>query len=754
MAGRIIVDDGNRLLDASGNPIGGGKVRAYRAGTSTPEPVYTTAALTTAHADPLVADSGGYVAQMWADEKNSLDVKIFAASDTTYTTPLRQFLNVSALSNPGLTADCRLDPEQTAITARGTIIRDRYVSGSPHYASVEAGVVAFELRFRQQAGGTWYRKRLADGPDLRLPGDNDLANLQAIADYNALWFGNVPVQAGRLTIADSLFVTHGVTSFYATGRLVGTGRNPDGGTGFAGTAIVTTATDRPALIVQGGRHTYIADLTVAGPLYAHIYNSNLGNVGVAVDDTVHTAWDTGSILDKQWAPLVGIVVDPLFGSAPATPYPSLPVPAYLGPATQQYGRETSSDTLIERVTILGFNTGIAVHPATGQDQSDYVHGRAITITACKYEVSIGNTQSRLPTADHRTIARVYCGFTNRLHGDQSGFMHGVETNVEVGACIKIFDFNPGKLGMFGFHALHAENCWMLGELTGGTSVDAVLSIRQAHVDLSYPSNNYVPRRGIPPYVVGNPASTTGYEGTGGLHLATSLILFRTICPLMVRNLALDDVILYSIATSGSATLARALAHNGSLGLVMPPGARPDPAIVSGPRFTLAATPANGTSIRTDDNFRLTSRVEGIPWFVRKATPKNHKDSRYAVDVPLHQIGLTKEAFADLKPPPPPPAPDPLARDYTVSGKEITFKAVFVSAEYANNHAQAPGCLVFDYHDGRWYYIKSRTYGTGGVLEALTDYHDVGAGDVLRTAFSPTGGAWMFFELASTRRPMC
>ncbi|MAZ02521.1 MAG: hypothetical protein CMN56_05225 [Sneathiella sp.] len=46
-------------LDATGVPLAGAKLEFYRAGTSTPEDTYTTAARSVAHANPVVADSQG-----------------------------------------------------------------------------------------------------------------------------------------------------------------------------------------------------------------------------------------------------------------------------------------------------------------------------------------------------------------------------------------------------------------------------------------------------------------------------------------------------------------------------------------------------------------------------------------------------------------------------------------------------------------------------------------------------------------------
>jgi len=55
-----------RALDASGNPYSGAKLYFYASpGTTTPVDVYTTAALSVAHANPVVADSGGKFANIY-----------------------------------------------------------------------------------------------------------------------------------------------------------------------------------------------------------------------------------------------------------------------------------------------------------------------------------------------------------------------------------------------------------------------------------------------------------------------------------------------------------------------------------------------------------------------------------------------------------------------------------------------------------------------------------------------------------------
>lgn len=75
-----------QFLDNNGNPLSGGKLYTYVAGTTTPQATYTTASGATAHTNPIVLDSGGRVpsGEIWLTDglqykfvlKTSTDVLI------------------------------------------------------------------------------------------------------------------------------------------------------------------------------------------------------------------------------------------------------------------------------------------------------------------------------------------------------------------------------------------------------------------------------------------------------------------------------------------------------------------------------------------------------------------------------------------------------------------------------------------------------------------------------------------------------
>jgi microcystin-dependent protein len=68
--------------DSSGNPLAGGKIYSYQAGTSTPQATYTDQAGGTPNANPVVLDASGW-ASMWLDPELSYKFVIKDSSDNT-----------------------------------------------------------------------------------------------------------------------------------------------------------------------------------------------------------------------------------------------------------------------------------------------------------------------------------------------------------------------------------------------------------------------------------------------------------------------------------------------------------------------------------------------------------------------------------------------------------------------------------------------------------------------------------------------
>lgn len=82
---------GWQFFDNSGNPLTGGKLYTYAAGTTTPQATYTTSAGNVAHTNPIVLDSAGRVpsgGEIWLQNlrykfvvQTSTDVLLFTCDN-------------------------------------------------------------------------------------------------------------------------------------------------------------------------------------------------------------------------------------------------------------------------------------------------------------------------------------------------------------------------------------------------------------------------------------------------------------------------------------------------------------------------------------------------------------------------------------------------------------------------------------------------------------------------------------------------
>lgn len=85
---------GAQFFDNNGNPLTGGKLYTYAAGTTTPEATYTTSSGGTAHTNPIVLDSAGRIpgsSEVWLTDgqpykfilKTSADVQLWSADNVS-----------------------------------------------------------------------------------------------------------------------------------------------------------------------------------------------------------------------------------------------------------------------------------------------------------------------------------------------------------------------------------------------------------------------------------------------------------------------------------------------------------------------------------------------------------------------------------------------------------------------------------------------------------------------------------------------
>lgn len=119
----IIVPGAMPSRDANGRALAA-KFRFYLPTTSTPTTVYTTSALTVAHAWPIVSDDAGRWPQIWADEQTYFDV---AWSDLATDSLIASYSNIRALSDAAaasadIATDAALQAQEAADDAAATLV--------------------------------------------------------------------------------------------------------------------------------------------------------------------------------------------------------------------------------------------------------------------------------------------------------------------------------------------------------------------------------------------------------------------------------------------------------------------------------------------------------------------------------------------------------------------------------------------------------------------------------------------------------
>lgn len=114
-----------RSLDSNGNPLAGGKLYTYAAGTSTPLSTYTTRAGSVANANPVVLDANGE-ADVWMSPGVAYKFVLKNSADVTQWT----VDNIPSAAEQDLTADVGTDPGGRLTLTTGTPVDANDVTGA------------------------------------------------------------------------------------------------------------------------------------------------------------------------------------------------------------------------------------------------------------------------------------------------------------------------------------------------------------------------------------------------------------------------------------------------------------------------------------------------------------------------------------------------------------------------------------------------------------------------------------------------
>jgi hypothetical protein len=117
---------GQQFFDNNGNPLSGGKLYSYAAGTTTPQATYTSITGLTAHTNPIVLDSAGRVAtgEIWVTASQNYKFVLKTSAEVTIAT----WDNITGINGTGIATNADLveyDPPFTGALTSGYTVEDK-----------------------------------------------------------------------------------------------------------------------------------------------------------------------------------------------------------------------------------------------------------------------------------------------------------------------------------------------------------------------------------------------------------------------------------------------------------------------------------------------------------------------------------------------------------------------------------------------------------------------------------------------------
>jgi hypothetical protein len=117
---------GQQFFDNNGNPLSGGKLYSYAAGTTTPQATYTSASGATAHTNPIVLDSAGRVAtgEIWVTAGENYKFVLKTSAEVIIAT----WDNITGINGTGILSNAdnvEYDPPFTGALTSGYTVEDK-----------------------------------------------------------------------------------------------------------------------------------------------------------------------------------------------------------------------------------------------------------------------------------------------------------------------------------------------------------------------------------------------------------------------------------------------------------------------------------------------------------------------------------------------------------------------------------------------------------------------------------------------------
>lgn len=129
-----------RFFDTNGNPLAGGKVYSYQAGTTTPQATYTDATGTSANTNPVILDASGE-ADIWLDQALSYKIVLDNSAD------------VQQWETDGIVGILTPNAVNTAAIADGAVTTPKLADGAVTSAKIATNAIA-QVNMQDDSVGT------------------------------------------------------------------------------------------------------------------------------------------------------------------------------------------------------------------------------------------------------------------------------------------------------------------------------------------------------------------------------------------------------------------------------------------------------------------------------------------------------------------------------------------------------------------------------------------------------------------------
>jgi hypothetical protein len=573
----------------------------------------------------------------------------------------------------------------------------------------------------------------------------------SVPGYNVNQGAHVFLPAGIYRTTDTIHLGYGVNGFNQVIFEGEASYSHDQATTLSG--IRPDFVDRPAINIQGGRRVCVRNLSITGKNLAWL-TANYNSIS---DRSVVSNWygtNISAANDTQYAPYAGITIDAYSGTRPATSYPNVSYPASLG-TVPQYGKNLSSITTIENVSVNGFVVGVALSPYAGPfaGSGDFTTIRDCDLSFNVVGMSISNEDARNNNLFNSRIHFCHTAIDGETYGLQEGKVHLTALGSSFDNVYRIFnvELDGGSATAQGAFGMRFDGCYSEALMSLGTAhnVSSGSTFRPMGINFTnckfvfvYKNNEFTPTLLLDAKYVD--VRMTDVALYGGFNF------FRT-----NANLFADGVTIAAVLNViGNDTQAKRVAasylcgfHASSSSSVrIAPFAAFD---FGGASYPKAEAIFDGRQY--DKPFRIPEnpylfRGAPMPWFVERLKyggaifPASNTPSLPLNRATYNLSSLTKStAHATFK------------NDYT-----FTVSDAFVDATYGaaidNKFAVNAGDFVIDEATGHAFFVAGITYGAGTItfrlrqLSGLRNAGTTGAPVWESTgSFSATAGVLRFYN---------